>query len=195
MGGVNNMNIRKGEIWEVEHGKDSKLALVLAFKGSYCSVLLLNDEPRESRDIQLNARGMKYTESGMVSYKFVDAFIDFVRTTTDEEFADVMSKVGESLGMSGSGEDKDLREENNNLHIMLKCSEQNSEERKRLLEDSQKHLADAIVHIEKLNSEIKILKETQETRFTDSAEVVALKAQLEIYKQQNEMMFERLVGA
>lgn len=175
-GGVSNMNIRKGEIWEVEHGAINKLALVIAYHGSYCSVLILNDEPRESRDIRLNARGMKYTESGMVSYKFCDAFVDFVRTTTDEEFDDVMGKVSESLCLNVQGKtagdvDK-LKEEisfREKLVFELKCM------------------------IEERDAKIAYLESSEYS--SDSQEVAVLKAQLEIYKQQNEMMLEKLIGA
>lgn len=191
--GGTEMNIRKGEIWEVEHGKDSKLALVLAFKGSYCSVLLLNDEPRETRDIQLNARGMKFTESGMISYKFVDAFVDFVRKTTDEEFQDVMHKVCESLEMIGS-ENKNQNKEINDLHMMLKCSEQTSEQRRKMLEDSQKQLSDAIDHIEVLNCTIEQLETELAEKNNNPSEVIVLKTERDLYKQQYDSLLERLIG-
>lgn len=171
------MNIRKGEIWEVEHGKDSKLALVIAFKGSYCSVLLLNDEPRETRDIRLNARGMKYTESGMVSYKFCDSFIDFVRTTTDEEFDDVMHKVCESLAL-------DVLEETDSNVV---------EELKTEISIREKQVFELKSMIEERDAKIAYLESSEYS--SDSQEVAVLKAQLEIYKQQNEKMFERLIGA
>lgn len=175
-GGVSNMNIRKGEIWEVEHGKDSKLALVIKNHGSYCSVLMLNDEPRETRDIRLNARGMKYTESGMVSYKFCDAFVDFVRTTTDEEFDDVMGKVSESLCLNvqgkTSGDVDELKEE---------------------ISFREKQIFELKSMIEERDAKIAYLESSEYS--SDSQEVAVLKAQLEIYKQQNEKMFERLIGA
>ena len=179
-GGVSNMNIRKGEIWEVEHGKDSKLALVIKNHGSYCSVLILNDEPRETRDIRLNARGMKYTESGMVSYKFCDAFVDFIRTTTDEEFDDVREKVAKSLDLSVAVSDEDYFEK------LLADKNEEIEALKAELEEATK---DAI----SIKKELFVLR--NQPIKEETQEVAVLKAQLEIYKQQNEKMFERLIGA
>ena len=208
-GGVSNMNIRKGEIWEVEHGKDSKLALVIAWHVSYCSVILLNDEPRESRDIRLNARGMKYSESGMVSYKFCDAFVDFVRTTTDEEFEDVMNKVSESLGLNpevtcNGSDDRRI----DDLKMKLEGAERELDEAKAKfthennvchalqveLEKKQKENLNLEEDIELFKAEIERLRNSKPMN-SDPDEVAVLKAQIEIYKQQNEKMFERLIGA
>lgn len=165
------MNIRKGEIWEVAHGNDCKLALVLAYRGSYCTVLLLNDEPKEQRDIKLNARGMKYTESGMISYKFTDAFIDFVRKTTDKEFEDIISKVALSLDLPCLGDSIGTMQKKD-YETQIECL---------------KH------EIEKLNEE----KEEwgKQTVFPpDSEEVVRLKAQIEVLEKQNEKLLDRLIG-
>lgn len=73
------MEIRKGEIWEVEMGNNLRTVLVLAEHGSYSTVLTFSDEPRERRTVQLNAQGMKYTEPGMITYKFNDGFNKFRR--------------------------------------------------------------------------------------------------------------------
>lgn len=170
------MNIRKGEIWEVEHGNYNKLALVIKNHGSYCSVLLLNDEPRESRDIRLNAKGMKYTESGMVSYKFCDAFVDFVRTTTDEEFDDVMGKVSESLCLNVQGK-----------------TSSDVDELKEEISFREKQVLELKCMIEERDAKIAYLESCEYS--SNSQEVAVLKAQVEIYKQQNEMMFEKLIGA
>ena len=169
-GGVSNMNIRKGEIWEVEHGKFNKLALVLAYKGGYCSVLLLNDNQREQSDIQLVARGMKYAESGMVTCKFTDAFVDFVRTSTDEEFEDVRAKVAKSLDLSVAVSDEDYFE---------------------------KLLADKNEEIEALKDRIKVLVEQNAEVHHSITErtVIELTVERDLYKTQYEKLLERLIGA
>lgn len=176
------MNIRKGEIWEVEHGKFNKLALVLAYKGGYCSVLLLNDNQREQSDIQLVARGMKYAESGMVTCKFADAFVDFVRKATDEEFEAVREKVAKSLDLSVAVNDEDYFE---------KLLTDKNEEIKALKAMCEEQTC----FIRELQAVNEDLKNRGVEKTIDSHEVAVLKAQLEIYKQQNEMMFERLIGA
>ena len=113
---------------------------------------------------------------------------------------------------------KALNEEINGLHMMLKCAENTSNERGKLLEDSQKQLADAIDHIEKLHVELEELEkaklvnenalkrtvqllkeENDELKKTSAAyspaEVIALRTERDLYKAQYEMMFERLIGA
>ena len=100
------MEIRKGEIWEVEMGNNIRTVLVLAVHGSYSTVLTFSDEQRERRTVQMNAQGMKYTEPGMVTYKFHDAFDKFIRLATDEEFADIMNQIAGALGIESKYPDE-----------------------------------------------------------------------------------------
>ena len=93
------MEVRKGEIWEIEAGNQLRTAVVLATHGSYSIVLTFTDEPRERRTVQINAQGMKYTEPGMISYKFHDNFVKFIRLTKDEEFGNIMDQVAGALGI------------------------------------------------------------------------------------------------
>ena len=66
----NEMEIRKGEIWEDEMGNNLRTAVVLAVHGSYSIVLSFTEKERDRSTVQINAHGMKYTEPGMISYKF-----------------------------------------------------------------------------------------------------------------------------
>lgn len=166
-GGVN-MEINKGEVWEVEHGRYIKTAIVLAHHGSYCSVLLLEDEYRESINIQINARGIKYSESGFVQYKFTNAFITFVRKLTDEEFKDVCIKVAKSL---------DLEAEIDVFDETI--------------------LAEKDAEIEALKAHIKVLVEQNAEVHHSITErtVIELTVERDLYKAQYEKMLERLIGA
>lgn len=146
----------------------------------------------------------------------------FIRSCTDKEMKAIDHALMVSLGLdetkskgNSDGAVKALNEEINDLLMMLKCSEKNSEERRLLLEDSQKQLSDAIEHIEELNAvleelekaklvnenalkrTVEILKEENDElkRTSSPAEVIALKTERDLYKQQYEMMLERLIGA
>ena len=163
--------INKGEIWEVEYGYERKMALVLAVHDGYCSVLCLNDDDRESRDIYLSARGMKSTESGMVSYKFNKSFMDFVRTTTEAEFADVMEKVADKLNIGGDTAGRIVNE--NALKLTIK----------RMKEENE-ILKEQVAELQKL-----------EEKSGDSAEVIRLTTERDLYKAQYEKLLERLIGA
>ena len=127
---------------------------------------------------------------------------EFIRTATADEMKEVDNCLMVALGLEGAavGESyeeaakekvKELKEEINDLHMMLKCSEQTSEERRKLLEDSQKQLSDAIDLIEKLKCEITHVKEIS----AHPVEVAALTTERNLYKQQYEMLLERLIGA
>lgn len=131
---------------------------------------------------------------------------EFIRTSTAEEMKAVDkclmiafglegAAVGESYEVAVHEKVKELKEEINDLNMMLKCSEQASEERRKLLEESQGRLSDAIDLIEKLNNEIERLKEAPATKSNNPAEVVALTTERNLYKQQYEMLLERLIGA
>lgn len=175
------MEINKGEIWEVEHGRYVKTAIVLAHHGSYCSVIVLDDEYRESRDIQIKARGMKYSESGFVQYKFTGAFITFVRKLTDEEFEDVREKVANSLGF-GTG----TMEASEEIEV-LKTKLEELEKSKLVNENALK------LTIKTLKEEYDELKKSSAA--SNPAEVIALKTERDLYKYQYEMLLERLIGA
>ena len=159
---------KKGEIWEVEYGHETKMALVVASHGSYCTILSLVDDDREGRDVHINARGIKHTESGMVSYKFNVAFVEYVRTTTEEEFADVMQKVAKSLNIECDGCERIVTE--NALKLTIKRMKEENE----ILKEQVEKLQDA---------------------GTDSAEVIRLTTERDLYKAQYERLLEKLIGA
>lgn len=149
--------------------------------------------------------------------------VTFIRSCTDKEMKSIDKALMVSLGLDEEikpkgnldGAVKALNEEINGLHMMLKCAENTSNERGKLLEDSQKQLTEAIEHIEKLNVElaeletaklvnenalkrtVQMLKEENDglKRTSSPAEVVALKTERDLYKAQYEMMLERLIGA
>lgn len=105
-----NRRMKKGEIWEVECGKRTDYALVIAEHGKYRSILKLNDCEYDNC-VEINCFGIKYVDCGMISYAFEDKFIDFVRTLKDSELDVVMKKVDEGLGIESTVVEKEVVKE------------------------------------------------------------------------------------
>ena len=172
------MEIRKGEVWQVEIGNSVRTVVVLAVHGSYSTVLTFSDEQRERRTVQLNAQGMKYTEPGMVSYKFHDAFDKFIRLTTDEEFADIMNQVAGALEIKTLedipfSDAEIIANDNNRLKAELaECKKRNEK------------LVEERIHI---SAELEALMKEQSD---------AMKAMIErdLYKSQYESLLERVLA-
>lgn len=163
------MEVRKGEIWEVEMGNNMRTVLVLAVHGSYSTVLTFSDEQRERRTLQMNAQGMKYTEPGMVTYKFHDAFDKFIRLTTDEEFADIMNKVAGALG------------------IESKCPDEKTVAWIEELDKTKIELAEALRSREHFKNLFESLEKPE-------TETIKLQTERDLYKSQYESLLERVIS-
>lgn len=162
--------MKRGEIWEIGYGMEAKYAVIVSVQEIFCNVLVLSDECKGDHDIAIKATGMRYTNPAMLSYAYKDRFNRFIRAMRDDELDELLAKITEKLDFPASVNDEARFE---------------------------KLLADKNEEIEKLRADIQktsvmLLPKPQRE---DTQEVAVLKAQLEIYKQQNEMMFNRLVGA
>lgn len=122
---------------------------------------------------------------------------EYIRTCTEAEMKAIDRCLMISLGLTEStnGQAAEDSEKINDLEMMLKCSEKASEERRVMLESVQKQIADANEYIEKQTCLIKQLESEKSAKNNYPAEVVALKAQIEVYKEQNDRMFKALMGA
>lgn len=169
----NGMEIKVGDIWEVEAGIDTKLAVVIATHHAHSSILLLQDDVKPQRDIDIFVQGNKQAESSMVSYKFNTAFREFVRKTTAEEFEDIMQKVANSLCLYTSP------------HATHYARE---------IEDLKKELVRAVEAIQVLEREKADWAGQPITFREDTDEIVRLKAQIEVLERQNEKLLDRLIG-
>ena len=175
----NEMEIKKGEVWEIEMGNSVRTAVVLATHGSYSIVLSFTDEPRERRTVQLNAQGMKYTEPGMISYKFHDNFVKFIRLTNDEEFADILKQVADALEIESNPPLED---------IPFGIAE--SKEIRRL----QEELAEAKAkNLELVNYNTNLLSENVDLQGKEKNRI-KLETERDLYKSLYEQTIERLIG-
>ena len=170
----NKMEVRKGEIWEIEIGNQVRTAVVLATHGSYSIVLTFTDEPRERRTVQINAQGMKYTEPGMISYKFHDNFVKFIRLTKDEEFGNIMVQVAGALGIE------------NEVPFGIVESEEVHRLQVELIEAEDK-LAISEERRDKLQRILNTMDKPEE-------ETIKLKTERDLYKSQYESLLERVLA-
>lgn len=90
------MELYKGDIvdFELNNGL-SKEAIILSMHDNYSSILVLSDK---ARSYSVNCRGMKYTDPGMVQYVFNDKITGYIRSMSDQEYADIMQAVVDALG-------------------------------------------------------------------------------------------------
>ena len=77
-------NMRAGEIWEVKTGKEFRYAVVIAVHPKICNVLVLNEERKSEDDIEVIAKGIKYTDPRMLSYTYNNLFVNFILHSSDE---------------------------------------------------------------------------------------------------------------
>lgn len=97
--GANKMEIQKGEIYEAKR-TDGKFmnVIVLAVHSDVCNVLALTDEMHEG-SMKVICQGEKYTSAHRIQYVFNSQLRRFIRKLKDDEFAEIMDKVAESLGI------------------------------------------------------------------------------------------------
>jgi len=94
------MEMRTGEIWEVTSNNGwVKESIILADHGKVCTILQLIDEDNGHTDIQVNCRGIKFTDSRKLQYCFDNACTGFIRKLSEQEFETIMKKVAASLGI------------------------------------------------------------------------------------------------
>lgn len=104
-GGVKMENeFKPGEIWESETDRNEPIYhLIVWVQKYYCNVLKLKyfdeEHPDNTRDnIKVIAKGIMYTDAGMIAYASKRKFTGFIRRLTEEEFKTVKTCILEKLG-------------------------------------------------------------------------------------------------
>ncbi len=162
-----NGRMQRGEIWEVEYQGTYKNAVVISAQERFCNVLMLNDEMKTEQDVQVRSRGLLYTHPAMLSYKFNDGFAQFIRKMEDDEFETLLACITEKLGIQN-----DCR----NCDVELQ------------MVGALKGEIDAL---KKENYELR--RRNTETYTIEAPEIIVLKTQRDMYKQQYEELLERLL--
>lgn len=99
-GNMNNYEINKGEIWEVEgNGYGTKLVVVLCCYEKYAATVMLQDQEPGSNAVPVRARDIMYADAGRLGWTFYDKMVDFVRTLSAEEDRELRQAIGEALDL------------------------------------------------------------------------------------------------
>lgn len=106
-GGTTNMNnyeINKGEIWEVDNNGSARLVVVLGCFERYAATVMLQDTEPGSNAVAIKARNLMYADAGRLGYVFYDKMIDFVRELNNEELAYLRQAINDALSLGTAPE-------------------------------------------------------------------------------------------
>lgn len=199
--------INAGEIWEVEYHKEYRFAVVIAVQERICNILVLNDEKESEDDIEVIAKGLKYTDPTMLSYKFKKGFVNFVRTMKEDEYKTLLDVVRGSLGFDAGAESceeaaldqiKELKWQLNVEKELSAKRQIDNEDMLKLLDEMTAKMKDQSRTIENLEEEkMKLEHKLDSKEFSEKKnETKDLQTLLErnFYKEQYEKLFERLLA-
>ena len=99
-GGTTNMNnyeINKGGIWEVDNNGSTRLVVVLACFERYAATVMLQDTEPGSNAVAIKARDIMHADAGRLGYVFYDKMVDFVRALSEEEDYELRRAIAEAL--------------------------------------------------------------------------------------------------
>ena len=102
---MNNYEINKGEIWEVDNNGSSRLVVVLACFERYAATVMLQDQLPGSSAVEVRARDIMYADAGSLGYVFYDKMVDFVRTLSDVEYRELRQGIAKALNIDTSDGD------------------------------------------------------------------------------------------
>lgn len=100
-GNMNNYEINKGEIWEVDNNGSVRLVVVLACFERYAATVMLQEQLPGSNAVEVRARDIMYADAGRLGYMFYDKMVDFVRTLSDAEYQELRQGIATALGLQG----------------------------------------------------------------------------------------------
>lgn len=90
---------RTGEVWRTRTVTGTeKIVLVVADHGAMAYVIHLAEEGTHT-DIEVNCDGLRYGSSDRMYYVPSRSFEEYLRTVTDEQLADVKSKLAAAIGI------------------------------------------------------------------------------------------------
>lgn len=99
---------KTGEVWRTRTVTGTeKIVLVVADNGAMTYVINLAEESIHT-DIEVNCEGLRYGSSDRMYYVPSRSFEEYLRTVTDEQLADVKSKLAAAIGVEPQIVEKDV---------------------------------------------------------------------------------------
>lgn len=137
------MNINSGEVWEVENGQSTRMVVVLNCFERYAATVMLQDQEQGENTVAIKVRGIMYADAGRLGYVFYDKMVDYVRTLTEEEEAELRKAICEALklGAQDPGTDAVIAEWKRALEsnkAATQCATEQLEEAKKAIVEISK---------------------------------------------------------
>lgn len=99
---------KTGEVWRTRTVTGTeKIVLVVADHGAMAYAIHLAEEGTHT-DIEVNCEGLRYGSSDRMYYVPSRSFEEYLRTVTDEQLADVKSKLAAAIGIEPQIVEKDV---------------------------------------------------------------------------------------
>lgn len=204
--------INKGEIWEVEgNGYGTKLVVVLCCYEKYAATVMLQDQEPGSNAVPVKARDIMYADAGRLGWTFYDKMVDFVRTLSAEEEAELRQAIVAALGLQGvdMAVPVSVIQEYENATAIAEAEvrklQQQLKDKTAEAEEAYEHMEANAARVDELEDLVialrKQLKEATETPAKALKEVIdvredlaAARKEAEIYKGLYEQLLARALG-
>lgn len=212
-GGTTNMNnyeINKGKIWEVDNNGSTRLVVVLACFERYAATVMLQDTEPGSNAVAIKARDIMHADAGRLGYVFYDKMVDFVRALSEEEDYELRRAIAEalvlpddeapldSMATDANREIDGLQYEIAQLRQQLKEKAEEAEKAQEEIDNQAEELEEATNRVAALEEEKKAAAVQGTVELVDDRglreELAAAKREAEIYKGLYEDMLARALG-
>lgn len=198
-GGTTNMNnyeINKGEIWEVDNNGSTRLVVVLACFERYAATVMLQDTEPGSNAVAIKARDIMHADAGRLGYVFYDKMVDFVRALSEEEDYELRRAIAEALVLPDDEAPLDSMATDANREI--DGLQYEIAQLRQQLKEKAEELEEATNRVAELEEEKKAAAVQGTVELVDDRELreelAAAKREAEIYKGLYEDMLARALG-
>lgn len=198
-GGTTNMNnyeINKGGIWEVDNNGSTRLVVVLACFERYAATVMLQDTEPGSNAVAIKARGIMHADAGRLGYVFYDKMVDFVRALSEEEDYELRRAIAEALVLPDDEAPLDSMATDANREI--DGLQYEIAQLRQQLKEKAEELEEATNRVAALEEEKKAAAVQGTVELVDDRELreelAAAKREEEIYKGLYEDMLARALG-
>jgi hypothetical protein len=198
-GGTTNMNnyeINKGGIWEVDNNGSTRLVVVLACFERYAATVMLQDTEPGSNAVAIKARDIMHADAGRLGYVFYDKMVDFVRALSEEEDYELRRAIAEALVLPDDEAPLDSMATDANREI--DGLQYEIAQLRQQLKEKAEELEEATNRVAALEEEKKAAAVQGTVELVDDRELreelAAAKREEEIYKGLYEDMLARALG-
>lgn len=201
-GNMNNYEINKGEIWEVDNNGSVRLVVVLACFERYAATVMLQEQLPGSNAVEVRARDIMYADAGRLGWTFYDKMVDFVRTLSEDESYELRRRIAEALELPDDEAPldsmaADANREIDGLQYEIAQLRQQLKEKTAEAEEAYEHMEANAARVDELEEEKKAAAVRKTVEPVDGwlrEELAAAKREAEIYKGLYEDMLARALG-